>query len=150
MAALGGVDGRDAELLRADILWRQHDWAGAAGVLARLTDPLAGEAVKLEEPDAALVVKRAAALWMADDRDGLADLRERFDAAMAATAYSNDFRVIAAAPMGAIDSVAAITERISDIDAYADFAASLKGGKPAPAKAVTGETGKKEVAAASK
>lgn len=154
MGALGGLDGRDAELLRAEILWRQHDWAGAAGVLARLTDPFAAEGAKLEDADAALVVKRAAALWMADDRDALADMRDKFTAAMTPTTYNNDFRVIAAAPMGAIDSVAAIAERISDIDAYADFAAGMKGGHAAASETAPGETKagetKKEIAAVNK
>lgn len=148
LAALEGLEGRGADLLRAEILWRQQDWGGAAAVLARLTDPLlpeSGQGVTLEEPDAALVVKRAAALWMADDGDALDALRARFAPAMAATPYAADFKVIAAAPMGAIDSIQTIADRVADIDAYADFAARLKGGLVSDA-AESGD--KKEVAAA--
>lgn len=149
MAALEGLEGREADLLRADILWGQRDWGGAAAALARLTDPLPAEGAKLGDADAALIVKRAAALWMADDRGALADLRERFAAAMAATPYANDFRVVAAAPMGAIDSIQAIADRLADIDAYADFAARLKSGKPAASGGASPES-KQEVAAAGK
>ncbi len=148
MAALAGDDGRDADLLRSDILWRGQKWAEAAKVLARLTDPLAKDGAVLSESDAGLVVKRAAALWLADDREALDALRDRFGAALAPTLYNNDFRVIAAAPMGAIDSVQAVTARLSEVDAYAAFAADLKGVKAAKGDG-KGEPGK-EVAAAAK
>lgn len=149
LAVLAGEEGRDADLLRTDILWRHSDWAGAAAVLARLTESLPESGAKLDDAQAVLVLKRAAALWLADNRDALADMRDRFTAAMTPTPYGNDFHVIAAAPMGAIDSVQAITERLSDIDAYADFAARLKSGKAAASDAAQGKPAK-EVAANSK
>jgi len=140
LAALNGDASRDADLLRADILWNEQNWAEAAKVLARLTDKAGRDGAALGDADARLIVKRAAALWLAGNTAALDDLRDRFGPAMAKTPSGNDFRVIAAAPMGAIDSVQAVAARLSEVDAYAAFAADLKSGpkpeqgKPEPAK----------------
>lgn len=136
LAALDGDNGRDADLLRSDILWRMRNWAEAAKVLGRLTEQpegkTEGEGPALNDQTAQLVLKRAAALWLAGDEEALANLRDRFAEPMAKTSYRDDFRVIAAAEAGEADSVEAVTARIADVDAYAAFAADLKGG-PKPA-----------------
>ena len=132
IAALEGDSGRDADLLRSDILWRERNWGEEAKILGRLTErpdgKTDGEGAPLDDQTAQLIVKRAAALWLAGDEEGLANLRDRFAEKLAKTPYNNDFRVIAAAQAGEVDSVEAVTARLADVDAYAAFAADLKGG----------------------
>ncbi len=130
MTALGNDQSRDADLLRADIYWRNRNWAEAGKVLARLTDKTdLSENATLSDDDAQLLLRRAAALWLADDRDGLDNLRDRAGSAIEKTKYGTDFKVIAAAQAGEVDSVEAVTQRLSEIEAYATFAADLKGKK---------------------
>jgi tetratricopeptide (TPR) repeat protein len=156
LAALNGDTGRDADLLRADILWRTHDWAEAGKVLAKLTEQ-PGDVAAVSDENAQLLVQRAAALWLAGDGDALDSLRDRYAAAMQKTPFANDFQVIAAAPVGEVDSVEAVTARLSQVDAYAAFAADLKrsgppeakpdAAKPGPAAAAAGAPPAKELAA---
>lgn len=130
MAALEGDSSRDADLLRSDVLWHERNWAEAAKVLGRLTETpdgkTDGEGAAPDNQTAQLIVRRAAALWLAGDEDALANLRDRFAEKLAKTPYNNDFRVIAAAQAGEVDSVEAVTARLADVDAYAAFAADLK------------------------
>ncbi len=130
MTALGNDQSRDADLLRADIYWRNRNWVEAGKVLARITDKIdLSENATLSDDDAQLLLRRAAALWLADDRDGLDNLRDRAAAAIDKTKYVTDFKVIAAAQAGEVDSVEAVTQRLSEIEAYTTFAADLKGKK---------------------
>jgi len=146
MAALGNDQSRDADLLRADIYWRSHNWVDAAKALGRVTEKAdLSENGTLADDDAQLLLRRAAALWLADDRDGLDNLRDRAGAAIDKTKYGTDFKVIAAAEGGEADSVEAVTQRLSEIDAYAAFAADLK-----DKKTDTQNEPAKEVAAAAK
>lgn len=153
LAALDGDAGRDADLLRSDILWRERNWAEAAKVLGRLTENPGGkpegEGAAMSNQTAQLVLKRAAALWLAGDEEALGNLRDRFGEQIAKTPYKNDFRVIAAAQAGEIDSVQAVTARLADVDAYAAFAADLKGAPKLAAKdaAAAAAANAKEVAA---
>ena len=153
LAALDGDSSRDADLLRSDILWRERNWAEAAKVLGRLTEQpdgkTDGEGAAPDDQTAQLIVKRAAALWLAGDADGLANLRDRFAEKLAKTPYNNDFRVIAAAQAGDVDSVEAVTARLADVDAYVAFAADLKAGPKAVPKDDAAESAAngKEIAA---
>ncbi|MFQ5957913.1 MAG: hypothetical protein ACE5LF_00945 [Alphaproteobacteria bacterium] len=84
---------RDAGLLRADIFWRARDWAKAAAAIARLL-----EETPLETPLSPFasrhVLRLAVALSLADDRVGLAKLRERYAARMAGDANQGAFAMI--------------------------------------------------------
>jgi hypothetical protein len=94
LAVLGDDDSRDADRLRADIYWRDHNWAEAIKVFERLAAPPGADG-KLDPETAHLVLNWAAALTLAGDREGLARLRQTYAQAIAGTPAGDMFRVIA-------------------------------------------------------
>ncbi len=112
----------DADRLRAEILWRARDWAGAASVLDRLAGkPPAGDEL-LSEQRARYVLNGAVALALAGDLDKLARVRRSFGAVMEKTALAADFRIIVAADRTARD-FDDVLKRIATVD---DFDAFMK------------------------
>jgi tetratricopeptide (TPR) repeat protein len=125
LAELKGDDGAEAETIRADILWDNRDWAGAAKVLARLASAIPPDGA-LGDDQSVTVLRLAVALWLANDRNDLEALRQRFTARMDNTPYHDDFRVIAAAPADDMESVQSIARRLAEVDQYEAFLAGLK------------------------
>ena len=73
MTLLAGDTGRDADLLRADIFWREQKWADAAKVLGRLARSVklpTGDG-KFSESDSRLVLRLATSLALKGDSAGL-------------------------------------------------------------------------------
>ncbi|MGB8273876.1 MAG: hypothetical protein WCF16_01245, partial [Alphaproteobacteria bacterium] len=148
LAMMKGDDSAEADMIRADILWAKRDWAAAAKVLERLVGKIesaskaSAESAPKSMPESApgsapqsapkalaedqslTVLRLAVALWLANDRTELESVRQRFAALMDATPYRDDFRVIAAAAPEDVSSVAAVSQRLAEVDEYAAF---LKG-----------------------
>ncbi|MGE0743975.1 MAG: hypothetical protein AB7K86_01960 [Rhodospirillales bacterium] len=87
---LDGLDGADVLALRLDIDWRCRDWPNAARTALRLLD--GADPAKLDAAQAALVLRAAVGLTLANDGDGLAALRTRFGAAMDGNPVGDLFR----------------------------------------------------------
>ncbi|MBU3078653.1 hypothetical protein [Sphingomonas quercus] len=69
----------DAGSLKAEILWKRHDWQG----LAAETAALPANAAALSDVDQAIVLRHAIAYAMIGRDDGLVHLRERYSIAFA-------------------------------------------------------------------
>lgn len=129
MALLARDDGRDAELLRADIYWRDQKWDEAAKVFARLTMDIklpTGDA-KFDEADSRLVLRWAVSLALSSDDSNLKTLRDRFDAAMERGPYADAYRVVATeiAYGGAFD-YQTIVAKVADVDRFQGFMANYR------------------------
>ena len=92
--------GRDAELLRADIYRRTKDWKQVSEALARVVESTAarraesGDDGGLGQETAQLILRLAVATVLNGDADGVAWLRKRYGAAMAARPQGAAFAMI--------------------------------------------------------
>ncbi|NCC22501.1 MAG: hypothetical protein EOM26_08565 [Alphaproteobacteria bacterium] len=85
----------DVNRLRADIAWRSGEWDEAAEALEQmLADAGTNPARRLSEHQAELVLNRAVALNLADNRLALSQLRERFEPSMKGTSRARIFEVL--------------------------------------------------------
>ncbi len=93
LALLQGDSSADADRLRADVYWANHDWKSVASLLTgRLPRP--GPDVVLDGQSAAMVINAATAMSLANDQPGLAALRSNYAAAMASTSLKDDFATL--------------------------------------------------------
>jgi predicted negative regulator of RcsB-dependent stress response len=85
----------DVLRLRADIAWRAKRWQDAADTLEELVNKLNIDMTKpMNADEADTVMNWAVALYLADNRFVLANLREKYADAMAQTPLSRKFDVI--------------------------------------------------------
>jgi hypothetical protein len=136
---LEGDNAPEADLLRADVLWRAQDWAAAALVLDRLAGPPPEGKAAMGENQARQVLHLGVALALAADEPGLKRLRERFGPAMERGNYKDVFRVVAANKGGPISDVKDIASQVAAVGPYQSFLAGYRqrvsGSAPAaPAK----------------
>jgi tetratricopeptide (TPR) repeat protein len=127
LAILADDTSRDADRLRADIFWRAQNWPETAKVFARLVPPPSADGV-LDTPSSQLVLNWASALTLAGDQKGLAQLRQSYGKAMAATALADAFRVVAGdgASGGGGGDPRAIASRVAQLGELQSFMASYK------------------------
>lgn len=131
----------DVNSLKADISWKAGRWDGAADALQEiLTEEDISPARPLTARQRDLVLNRAVALNLANNRVALSNLRERYGDAMRQTDKAQLFDVITrprqAGISGSRDAIGSI---ISEVDMFKDFLKMYKntGGqdKPIPAEA---------------
>lgn len=91
---LAGDSSQAAEMLRADIGWRDQNWSETATATERLLRVAAPERQDLSETERYYVMMRAVALTPLDDNQALAELQRRFGPAMADGAHAEAFRLI--------------------------------------------------------
>lgn len=117
-----------ANRLRVDIAFRSRQWAAAAQALGDVIGPPppAGEA--LDPQKAGLVVRRAVALSLAQDTEGLDQLRQTFGPAMEGTREATNFQVLTrpGETTGLVDA-ASIQSRIAEIDLFRSFLDTYRG-----------------------
>jgi hypothetical protein len=122
---LGDDETTDADLIRADVLWKTRDWKQANHVLARLAlQAGARPGQSLEDTQARYVLNRAVALTLGGDEDGLARLRQDHGQAMDASPYADAFRLIASARIeSATDVRAVIATDVREAEGFQTFLA---------------------------
>ncbi len=127
LAILASDTSRDADRLRADIFWRAQNWPEAAKAFARLVPPPAADGA-LDKPSSQIVLNWASALTLAGDQKGLAQLRQAYGKAMAATALADAFRVVSGdGPAGGGgDDPRAIASRVAQVGELQSFMAGYK------------------------
>lgn len=132
LALLGNLEqGRDVNMLRADIAWRAGYWDDAA---AALDDVIIDRNISLTRPledeNAGLILRRAVALNLSSDRVALANIREKYADAMAQTNKARPFDVVTRARQSAaLADRETLMSVVSEVDLFADF---LNGYKAAP------------------
>ncbi|HXY99738.1 MAG TPA: tetratricopeptide repeat protein [Stellaceae bacterium] len=126
LAILADDTSRDADRLRADVFWRAQNWIEAAKIFARLVPPPAADGA-LDAASSQLVLNWASALTLAGDQKGLAQLRQTYGKAMAATALADAFRVVAGdgASAGGGDP-RAVASRVAQLGELQSFMANYK------------------------
>jgi hypothetical protein len=126
LALLAEDESREAGQIRAEMFWRQREWAQAAAELDNLLGDRWQDEADLDDDERLAVVKLAIARYLGDDADGMADLRRRYGAKMAEGVESDTFALLT----GEIDpsSVAfrQLGKKIANLDQVDAFLASYR------------------------
>lgn len=136
-AALALLPQDDSALkLRADIAWRGKKWQDAADSLEQLVQNQNISLTRpLSEAQADMVLNWAVALYLADNRYVLANVRERYGDAMSATSKAQKFDVVTRPRQASLladrDTINSI---IDETVIFKDFLKSFKAGDPVPEK----------------
>jgi len=120
----------DTLRLRADIAWRGKKWQDAADSLEQLVqDQEISLTRPLTDEQADLILNWGVALYLADNRYVLANLRERYSDAMAATSKAQKFDVVTRPRQAALladrDTINSI---VDETVVFKDFLKSFKAG----------------------
>jgi len=128
----------DAVRLRADIGWNAGRWAEAADALSTLIRQEGIAASKPLPPDQAdMVLNRAIALALSNNRAGLAGMKQQFGEQMAKTQHAKVFEVITLPGQnGLAGGKEAITSLISKTDLFGEFLKSYGEGNAPPSAPV--------------
>lgn len=128
MSVLAGLDRTpDANRLRADIAWRAAYWDDAADALGDIiTDENADGAMEpgksLSPSDVDLIVRRAIALNLGNDRIALAALRQKYGDLIAKTDQARVFEMITrswnSTPLGDRQTLLSM---VKEVDLFRDF-----------------------------
>lgn len=94
LESIAGDNSEPAQLLRADIHWRNQDWAAAAKTMQGLLAGRARKDLPLSASEQNRVIQTAISLYMADDFKGLDKLTEQFAERMANGPHADTFRVL--------------------------------------------------------
>ena len=94
LESIAGDSSEPAQLLRADIHWRNQDWAAAAKTMQGLLTDRARPDLPLSASDQNRVIQTAISLYMADDFEGLDKLTDQFAERMANGPHADTFRVL--------------------------------------------------------
>jgi tetratricopeptide (TPR) repeat protein len=78
MEIIQGDKGNDAASIRADVAWRQHEWAGSAAQLEALLGDRWKNTAPLTTEEEGLLLRCAISLSLANDDAGLARLRAHY------------------------------------------------------------------------
>lgn len=123
---LGRDSSDQAQDLRARVQWREGDWKNAALTLALISGGFPTD--KLDERQADLIVRRAVALALSNNQDGLAFLRERFGKAIEKTDQAAAFNaVVGRNPMRSED-YEALARQAAQLDTFTGLMNKLQAG----------------------
>jgi tetratricopeptide (TPR) repeat protein len=126
VALLGRDTSDDAEFLRARLQWRAGEWRQASLTLARITGGFSTE--KVSEEEAELLLRRAVALALSGNRDGIAFLRQRFGAAMAASPRKAEFDAVVGRTPAKTDDYAVLARQAGELDTFSAFMDRIRPG----------------------
>jgi len=121
LVLLGPDRSREAELLRADIHWKNNAWKEAAAAYGRLAGQIPKDATALDDAQSRTVLSWAVTLALAGDGPGLKTLRARFGKAMASGPYRATFQVIANEIEAGVPDFRKIAAKVNEVDAYQAF-----------------------------
>lgn len=118
----------DVNRLRADLSWRAGLWEEAAVALQDLIfDEALDPEVPLTEDQAHLILNRAVALNLSNNRVGLANIRERYGKAMEPTSRGRMFDVVTRPRATALFSDKDTIEGlVNEVDIFQDFLKSYR------------------------
>ncbi|MBI3441128.1 MAG: hypothetical protein HY052_04905 [Proteobacteria bacterium] len=91
ISTLNSINSKNAQRLRADILWREQKWEAAAAAIESL---LPDVGAPLNDEDAQLVVNAAVALKLAGNTSKLKEMKTKYAAAISTTKLSSTFGVV--------------------------------------------------------
>jgi hypothetical protein len=127
LAALEGDDGKDADLIRADIFWKDEDWIRSGIVLRRI---IAASGVRpgtpLTEEQATQVLNLAVALTLAGNERSVAKVRRDYGEAMDATPHGEAFRLIANPGTADPSQFRTVANEVSEAEGFQTYLAAFR------------------------
>lgn len=112
---------REAELLRVDIARRAKQWPAVADALSRLVPPPPREG-GMPDADSRMVLNLAVALTLADRKDELEALRDRYAQPMSAGPDAAMFRVITQPDtVTTASDLTNVQQRLGELDMFTSF-----------------------------
>lgn len=118
--------------LRADLAWHAENWQEAADALQDLLfDESISRIRPLKPEQAQLILNRAVALNLAQDRVGLANIRERYGALMEGTEKARLFEVVTRPRQAAVLSDRKTIEALTaEVDMFGEFLENYRNKDP--------------------
>lgn len=117
---------READLLRADIYWRDQRWREAAEVFARLVGDAGQDGRRIDSETATFILNWAVSLSLNDDEVGLRSVRQRFAVTMDNTPYREAFRLITNSTESDVKDFLTLTKRFEEIGRFQAFLTSYR------------------------
>ena len=119
-------NGREANLLRADIYWRTQEWIEAAKVFRTLVGESGRDGRRLTQEQATFIVNWAVALALSDNAQGLNRIRQIYGTQMDNTPFREAFRLITNNTDSGPDEFLRLTERFEEIGRFQAFLSSYR------------------------
>ncbi|GAB3125339.1 tetratricopeptide repeat protein [Novispirillum itersonii subsp. nipponicum] len=118
-------DSREADLLRAEIYWKDRNWPKVAEVFSRLLPEPAAD-LTLTDNQARMLLDWATALTLGQNERGVFELRRRYIGAMEKTPFANAFDLITTTPEGGLIDYRTIANRIKQAENFQSFLSSYQ------------------------
>ena len=112
----------DADLLRQEIFWNEHDWVQASQILSRLLRTYEAKAGQpLDDLQGGFVLNQAIAMTLSGNERGIDRLRRDYGVAMDNTQFRDAFRLIASPQTLGLISFSSIAGKVADVDNFQTF-----------------------------
>ena len=115
------------DLLRAEIHWRAGEWYKASRTLALISSQY--DPASLGNQEVEILLRRAVALGLAGDREGMNFLRERYGAAMERSPRGTAFKAVAGGVPRDVADFASLARQAAELGTFRGF---LEGLNPKP------------------
>ncbi|MBS0533574.1 MAG: tetratricopeptide repeat protein [Proteobacteria bacterium] len=122
---VGGIKGREALRLRADIEWSAKHWRAAAEQLELMLGDRWKDFRPLDEAERGDVLRAAIGYALSDESIGLIRMREKYAAKMASTPDARAFDVVSAPIGAASDEFRSVAGKVASIDTLDAFLSDL-------------------------
>jgi hypothetical protein len=127
VAALQGIQTREADALRVEIAWAQKNWTNAAAALERLAGPPPAPGATISEEQATIVLNEVVALNLANDPAGIEALRKSYGDAMAKTKKASAFALLTSPASDTHSpSIEAVKASVGGLDIFENYLSAYR------------------------
>ncbi len=127
LVVLGGDETKAADLIRSEMFWRSQNWSDAAQSLQRIVkNQEVKKDGKLDEKQMKYVLNLGVALVLGGNERGLARVREKYTAAMAAGPYADAFQLITSASSRGLIDFRSVSRRVKEVESFQTFMAAYQ------------------------
>lgn len=123
---VAGMNGKDADRLRADILWSAKRWRDAGEAVEKALGEAWREDIPLSDQDRSALLRAAIAYSLGEDAIGMERLRSKFAGKMANTPDSRAFEVVSAPVASRGIEFREIARQIAAVDTLSGFLADMR------------------------
>ncbi len=137
LEVIASMQGREAERLRADVLWKGRRWRDAGEQIEKFYGERWREFAPLSEPERADVLRAAVAYALAEDAIGLDRFRTKYGPKMGEGPDRNSFEVVTAPSNSGTPEFGAVAKVVAAADTLEAFLRDIRAkfsdaGGPAP------------------